>query len=31
NDLPKVENLKKLFAESYIEKPTLVANASVSN
>ena len=31
NDLPKVENLKKLFAENYIEKPTLVANASVSN
>ena len=24
NDLPKVENLKKLFAENYIEKPTLV-------
>ncbi len=31
NDLPKIENLKKLFAENYIEKPTLVANASVSN
>jgi peptide-methionine (S)-S-oxide reductase len=31
NDLPKVANLKKLFAENYIEKPTLVANASVSN
>jgi peptide-methionine (S)-S-oxide reductase len=25
NDIPKVENLKKLFAENYIEKPTLVA------
>jgi len=25
NDLPKVENLKKLFAENYIEKPTLVS------
>jgi peptide-methionine (S)-S-oxide reductase len=24
NDLPKVENLKKLFADNYIEKPTLV-------
>jgi len=24
NDLPKVENLKKMFAENYIEKPTLV-------
>jgi peptide-methionine (S)-S-oxide reductase len=31
NDLPKVENLKKLFAANYIEKPTLVKNASVSN
>ena len=27
NDIPKVENLKKLFADNYIEKPTLV-NAS---
>jgi peptide-methionine (S)-S-oxide reductase len=25
NDLPKVENLKKVFAENYIEKPTLVS------
>ena len=24
NDLPKVENLKKLFADNYIDKPTLV-------
>jgi peptide-methionine (S)-S-oxide reductase len=24
NDIPKVENLKKLFAQNYIEKPTLV-------
>src|SRR5690242_9365139 len=24
NDLPKIENLKKLFAENYVEKPTLV-------
>ena len=31
NDLPKIDNLKKLFAENYIEKPTLVRNASVSN
>ena len=25
NDIPKVENLKKIFAEDYIEKPTLVS------
>ena len=25
NDLPKVENLKKVFAENYAEKPTLVS------
>ena len=31
NDIPKVENLKKIFAESYIEKPTLVSNAKVTN
>ena len=31
NDLPKIDNLKKLFAANYIEKPTLVQNASVSN
>jgi len=31
NDLPKIENLKKLFAGNYIEKPTLVKNVSVSN
>lgn len=31
NDLPKIENLKKLFAENYIEKPTLVKSANVSN
>jgi peptide-methionine (S)-S-oxide reductase len=24
NDLPKIENLKKMFAENYVEKPTLV-------
>jgi peptide-methionine (S)-S-oxide reductase len=31
NDLPKVDNLKKLFAENYIEMPTLVKSANVSN
>jgi peptide-methionine (S)-S-oxide reductase len=31
NDLPKIDNLKKLFAENYIEKPTLVKNANLSN
>ncbi len=31
NDIPKVENLKKIFADSYIEKPTLVSNAKVTN
>src|SRR3954451_14428914 len=31
NDLPKVENLKKIFAENYIEKPTLVSAAKVTN
>jgi peptide-methionine (S)-S-oxide reductase len=31
NDLPKVENLKKLFAANYIEKPTLVSGAKVTN
>ena len=30
NDLPKVENLKKIFAENYVEKPTLVS-ARVTN
>ena len=30
NDIPKVENLKKIFAENYIEKPTLV-NARLTN
>jgi peptide-methionine (S)-S-oxide reductase len=28
NDLPKVENLKKIFAENYTEKPTLVRSVS---
>ncbi len=31
NDIPKVENLKKIFAGQYIEKPTLVSNAKVTN
>jgi peptide-methionine (S)-S-oxide reductase len=31
NDIPKVENLKRLFAENYIEKPTLVNAAKVTN
>jgi peptide-methionine (S)-S-oxide reductase len=31
NDLPKVENLKKLFAANYIDKPTLVSNAKATN
>jgi peptide-methionine (S)-S-oxide reductase len=28
NDLPKVENLKKMFADTYIDKPTLVRSVS---
>ena len=31
NDIPKGENLKKIFAENYIEKPTLVGAAKVTN
>ena len=31
NDIPKVENLKKIFAENYIEKPTLVNSPKVTN
>jgi peptide-methionine (S)-S-oxide reductase len=31
NDLPKIENLKKIFAENYLEKPTLVSSAKVTN
>jgi peptide-methionine (S)-S-oxide reductase len=31
NDIPKVENLKKLFANNYIEKPTLVNASKVTN
>jgi peptide-methionine (S)-S-oxide reductase len=31
NDIPKVENLKKIFADIYIEKPTLVSSAKATN
>jgi peptide-methionine (S)-S-oxide reductase len=31
NDIPKVENLKKLFAANYLEKPTLVGQAKLTN
>jgi peptide-methionine (S)-S-oxide reductase len=31
NDIPKVENLKKLFAQNYVEKPTLVSEAKATN
>ncbi len=31
NDLPKVENLKKVFAENYREKPALVRDVKASN
>jgi peptide-methionine (S)-S-oxide reductase len=31
NDLPKVENLKKIFAANYLDKPTLVSSAKVTN
>jgi peptide-methionine (S)-S-oxide reductase len=31
NDLPKVENLKKFFAENYLDKPTLVSAVKVTN
>src|ERR1700710_2112567 len=31
NDIPKVENLKKLFAQNYLEKPTLVSSVKVTN
>jgi peptide-methionine (S)-S-oxide reductase len=31
NDIPKVENLKKIFADNYVEKPTLVSAAKVTN
>lgn len=31
NDIPKIHALKKIFAENYIEKPTLVGNAKATN
>jgi len=31
NDIPKVNNLKKIFSENYIEKPTLVSASKVTN
>jgi peptide-methionine (S)-S-oxide reductase len=31
NDIPKVENLKKIFADNYIEKPTLVSSAKLTD
>jgi len=31
NDLPKIDSLKKLFPKDYLEKPTLVSSAKVTN
>jgi peptide-methionine (S)-S-oxide reductase len=31
NDIPKIQNLKKIFAQNYIEKPTLVRDAKDTN
>jgi peptide-methionine (S)-S-oxide reductase len=31
NDLPKIDNLKKLFAENYRDKPVLVKDTRASN
>jgi peptide-methionine (S)-S-oxide reductase len=31
NDIPKVENLKKIFADNYSEKPALVSDIKVTN
>jgi peptide-methionine (S)-S-oxide reductase len=31
NDIPKVEALKKIFADNYIAKPTLVNKAKATN
>ncbi|ABD06227.1 peptide methionine sulfoxide reductase [Rhodopseudomonas palustris HaA2] len=31
NDLPKIENLKKLFPKDYLTKPTLVSSARATN
>jgi peptide-methionine (S)-S-oxide reductase len=31
NDLPKVDNLKKIFAQDYLDKPTLVGSRKATN
>jgi peptide-methionine (S)-S-oxide reductase len=31
NDIPKIENLKRIFAENYLDKPTLVSGAKLTN
>jgi len=31
NDLPKIENLKRIFAQDYLEKPTLVGGVKATN
>ena len=31
NDLPKIENLKRIFPTNYSEKPTLVSEVKVTN
>jgi peptide-methionine (S)-S-oxide reductase len=31
NDLPKIENLKKIFAQDYLDKPTLVSSQKATN
>jgi len=31
NDLPKIENLKRLFPDLYREKPVLVSEAGLAN
>jgi peptide-methionine (S)-S-oxide reductase len=31
NDIPKVENLKKIFADTYLEKPVLVSDIKATN
>lgn len=31
NDLPKIDNLKKLFAQDYLAKPTLVSSVKATN
>jgi peptide-methionine (S)-S-oxide reductase len=31
NDLPKIDNLKKIFAQDYLDKPTLVSSRKATN